>query len=207
MKKMKKVYKIIIWFVLLFILIGGIFYFFVLKKDNDKVDYLDTIEGYNYKLEANATELMKQEFALLKEILSADEIDEEAFAQQIAKLFVIDLYTMSNKLNNSDVGSKQYVLPKIVDNFILNVQNTLYKYLEDNSNDKRTQELPEVSGIEIISTETIEFEHNEKKLEAYKIKVSWTYIKDMEYDTEAEVILIMENAHFYVIEFNFNREE
>ena len=54
---------------------------------------------------------MKTEFDVLKANLESDTIDEEAYALSIAKLFIIDLYTMNNKINKYDIGGIEYVYP------------------------------------------------------------------------------------------------
>ena len=76
------------------------------------------------------------------------------------------------------------------------------KYMEDNSDGDRKQNLPEVSDVTVISDEEIEYEIGEEKFEAYKINIDISYVKDLKYDKKAEVILVKEDKYLYVVEKN-----
>jgi len=172
------------------------------KTPENKSTIIDTIEGWGYTLDDRDTQIFKDEFANLKKILtSSDEIDYDAYALSLAKLFVIDFYTLSNKITKNDVGSLEFMDPRIVDNFKLKAMDTIYKYLENNLDNKRTQELPEVKSI--ISAE---LEHTVYKIEgedipAIKVTIEWDYIKDMGYDTKAEIIFIRDGKKLVVVDF------
>ena len=194
--------KIFIVFGLGTLLVFSLYIFFVVLSDDKIVvsPYIDEIPGWGYKLEKNATELLKREFNNLKVVLVAEELDEEAYAVQLARIFIADLYTLNNKVNKYDVGGTQFVWPEILDNFRLNVQNTLYKYMEDITGGRK-QELPIVKSIETITHEEYEFTIEEEVFEAFKIILQWDYIKDLEYDAKGEIIVIKGEKLFYVVEF------
>ena len=58
-----------------------------------------TIENWNYTLDDRDTDLMQEEFNNLNTILLDDTIDYEEYAKSLAKLYIIDLYTINNKIN------------------------------------------------------------------------------------------------------------
>ena len=198
--------KKIILFILIIIFVyaaGGVAYVLLNKKPEViKISNLDTIKGYNYTLKSNATDIYKDEFKTLKTNLESDNINEEEYAKSISKLFIIDLYTLTNKINKYDVGGTSFVHPDYLANYKLNVQNTLYKYMEDNTNKNRNQELPEVSNIDIINTEKTTFELGETTYDGYKINLEWNYVKDLGYDSKGEVIVIKVNNNYYIVEKN-----
>jgi len=197
---MKKLLIGILIIVLLYAM-GGLIYFFIHKKTPlPEEKPIADIKGYPYHLKANATELMKNEFHLLKDNLEGKEIDDEAYAESVAKLFIIDLYTITNKLNKYDVGGVQYVVPAILDNFKLNVKDTIYKYVEDNSDDKRVQTLPEVSQINTTSIEAAEYTIDENTYQGYKISLEWSYVKDLGYDETGELRVVKIDQYYYVAE-------
>ena len=101
-----------------------------------------------------------------------------------------------------DIGGVEFVWPDIVDNYKLNVSNTLYKYMVDNSNGERTQELPEVSNVDIKDITENEYTIGEEKYEGYKVKADISYVKDLEYDKEAEIILVKKDKYLYIVEKN-----
>ena len=201
---MKK--KITLFFLILVLLYatGGVFYSVYYKNtiSKPKVTNVSTIKNYPYTLKSNATNLYKSEFKTLKANLEGKSINDEEYAKSIARMFIIDLYSISNKVNKYDVGGTEFVFPSAVTNYKENVEDTIYKYVEDNSNDKRNQELPIVKSIVISSSVKTTYKIKSTSYEGYKIKVSWTYIKDMGYDTEGEIIVIKDKNIYYVAEKN-----
>lgn len=203
---MKKKYKrilIIILIVVLLAIISFVIYKILLnnKTEEEVVNVVDSISEYGYNLDDRDTELMKSTYEELKNILNSDEIDYELYASALAKLFVIDLFTMDNKINKYDVGSTEYVYPDALENFKLNVEDTLYKHMENNSSGKRKQDLPEVSSIEVLSTETGEYTIEENSFDSYIVNLSWQYVSDLGYDNNALITLINLDNKLYVVEY------
>lgn len=190
---------------LLIYFLGGIVYSFIPKDKfikKKKVNTSLTIKGYDYILNEDKLDIYKDEFKVLKKNLESTNVDFKEYANSISKMFIIDLYSLDNKKNMYDVGGVEFVYPKAQENYKLNVQNTLYKYMRDNSDGKRKQELPTVKSVEIVSTEENKFKIEETEYEGYKIKLKIEYEKDLEYDKEAEIILIKDKKYLYIVEKN-----
>ncbi len=203
---MKKKYKrilIIILIVVLLAIISFVIYKILLnnKTEEEVVNVVDSISEYGYNLDDRDTELMKSTYEELKNILNSDEIDYELYASALARLFVIDLFTMDNKINKYDVGGSEYVYPDALENFKLNVEDTLYKHMENNSSGKRKQDLPEVSSIEVLSNETDEYTIGENSFDSYIVNLSWQYVSDLGYDNNALITLINLDNKLYVVEY------
>lgn len=202
--KMKKKYKtLLIIIVICIILIIGLLVIKNMKNEGVKnnVKVVDSIVDFSYTLDERDTSLMKENYKELKKILKEKDINYEEYSQVIAKLFIIDLFTMDNKINKYDVGSLEYVYPETIDNFKLNIEDTIYKSMEDNTYDKRVQELPIVKSIEVIDTKTSTFKINEEELDSFIVTLNWEYEKDLGYDKEATITLIKENKKVYVVEY------
>lgn len=182
---------------------GTIYYIATREKKDDKpiVTNKDTIKGYDYTLKSNATKLYEDEFKVLKANLEGD-INYDEYAVSVAKLFVIDLYTINNKINKYDTGGTSFVYPDGRDNYKLNVQDTIYKYVEDNTNGKRTQSLPEVSSVTVKGINKDTYKIGDNSFEAYKINLEWSYVQDLGYDKTGEIILIKKDKNIYVVEKN-----
>ena len=182
---------------------GTIYYIATREKKDDKpiVTNKDTIKGYDYTLKSNATKLYEDEFKTLKANLEGD-INYAEYAVSVAKLFVIDLYTINNKINKYDTGGASFVYPDGRDNYKLNVQDTIYKYVEDNTNGKRTQNLPEVSSVIVKDSKKDTYKIGDNSFEAYKINLEWSYVQDLGYDKTGEIILIKKDKNIYVVEKN-----
>lgn len=201
---MKKKYKLgLILIATLIVLILVITIIFLLKGDKkvEKTKVVDSIDNFSYTLDDRDTKLMKETYNELKDILNKDQVDYEAYAKTLAKLFVIDLFTMNNKINKYDVGSTEYVYPESVDNFKLNVEDTIYKSMEDNSDGKRKQDLPEVISVDASNIEEVEFEIKEEIEKVYEVKLTWEYEKDLGYDDNATIKLLNVDDKLYVVEY------
>lgn len=189
-------------------LIGIGSYYILLNNDNkeksENTKSIDEIAGYNMRLNENDSEEFKSEFNNLKNILASSEVDQDKYAESVAKLFVIDLYTMDTKKNKYDVGGSELVLPSIRDNYVLNVSNTIYNYLKDNTDGKRNQNLPHVRKVDVIKKDNKEYTINgdNTPYNAYVFNMKLTYKYDLGYDSEVEVIVLNKDNFMYVVEKN-----
>lgn len=204
-KTKKRKFGAVILYILVVLLavgvLGGTGYFVYksLAKDEPKKKVvenvvLDSLDEYGYSLSDNDTDLFKGEYNILKDILNADEINEKDFATQVAKLFVIDLYTMTTKANKLDVGGSEYFYITKVSMFEKKAMDTLYANLLDNTYGDRKQELPEVNGVEVVSTEPMKYSVDGNVKDGYLVKLKWTYAVDMGYDTQGSVVLCKEDG-------------
>lgn len=198
--KKKKIGLVILVLVLLYS-IGGIYYNITHRDSVDNsVKSIDMIDKYGYVLKSNATNLQKELFNELKTILNNDNINDDAYAKIISKMFVTDLYTLSNKVNKYDVGGTEYVLESGRDNFKVNVQDTLYKYLEDNSDGKRSQILPMVVSVSADEISDTKYKIDDNESDAKKVSLTISYNEDLGYDTKVTLILIKSDGKYYVVE-------
>ncbi len=189
--------------IVLLVCLGCIFVYAKFIRDNNDefvVTSVEKIVDYGYDLKSNATQLYINEFNILKNNLKQEAINDEEYAKSVAKLFIIDLYTISNKVNKYDVGGTQFVLPSSEDNYKLNVEDTLYKYVEDNSSNNRKQDLPTVSNIEITDYKNGKYKIGEEEIDDVEISLKWEYEIDMGYEKEGTIILIKQDKKYYIVE-------
>ncbi len=208
-KKKKLKYKIpliILAILIIFIVIMLIFKIFGGKKEDTTVKVVDSIDNFGYTLDERDTKLMKDTYNELKKCLQNKDVDYDEYAKILAKLFIIDLYTINNKVNKYDVGSLEYVYPDNIDNFKLNVEDTLYKIVENNTDNKRKQSLPEVSSITVDDVKKDKFSYGEDEHDSYIVKANWQYAKDLGYDDSATVTLIQKDNRLYVVAFTPGEE-
>ena len=96
------------------------------------VTVVGQINDYNYTLESNATRIYKKYYKELEKELEDRKIDEKNYASLISKLFVIDYYTLDNKVTNKNIGGVQFIHSNLKDSFITASSNTIYKYIKNN---------------------------------------------------------------------------
>ena len=163
-EKTKKKSKLKIFLIVLLILLviaGGAFLVWKLVFDKEEtgtavqVKELDNLSDYSYVLTDRDSSYYKSEFEELKKIVNVDEVDEEAYAVQVARMFIIDLYTMNTKVNKYDIGGIEFIHIDAKDKYEKKVMDTLYSQMLDDTYGDRKQVLPEVNSLETISTETL----------------------------------------------------
>ena len=187
---------------ILFILVIGLLVFGVLKsfkKDKPKEEkVVDKIKNIGYVVNDNDTKYFKDTFKELKELLTGKEIDEQKQAELIAKLFIIDFYSLGNKTSKNDVGGVQFVYTDVKSDFIDASRDTIYKLVKNNI-DKKENDLPLVKEVTINSIEKINlkdaFDNASGKLdlegkEGYKVSVAWTYNKDTKLQDSATLVIM-----------------
>ena len=200
-----KVIGLVICIILFTYFLGGIIYNFVLDKPINNIKEIktsNTIKGYEYLLYDDDLDIYKTEFNKLKKNLESKKINFEEYAKSISKMFLIKLYSLGNLDNKYDVNTTEFIYPDVIENFKLNVVNTLNKYIEDNSEGKRKQDLPIVNNVILNSFEETKFEISEKEYDAYKINLNIEYNEDLGYDKKAELIIIKSDRYLYIVEKN-----
>lgn len=205
MKKKSKLKKLLIILIILVIIaiIGILVYNFFFKNKEEEVKVIKSIPEYGYDLRENETKLYKDEFEKLDDILSKNDVDYEEYAKEIAKLFIIDFYTLSNKQSKNDIGGTDFIKESMRDNFIEEARSTFYRYIEVLS-DNRNQDLPEVSEIKSVKIEDTSFTYSDDTVDdnAYRVTISWDYKEDFGYETEANMIIVKEDKKLYIVEMD-----
>ena len=203
MRKRYKIWLTIIVILLIFTIGIGVLKLFIGSDNNKKpqnvTSIITSIDEFGYTLDDRDTDYMKTEFKKLEEVISQEEINYEEYAKAIAKLFVIDFYTLNNKINKYDVGSLEYILSDKKDMFKNKAMDTIYGDIIDNTYKDRVQDLPEVTAVEIINYEVTEITLNKNKVE---LTMKYTYKKDLGYDKEGTIYLVKNNNKLEVALYN-----
>ncbi len=198
----KKPNKVIIIFIIIGVLLLSFLGYKVYNdffSEKDNIKKLDSLELYGYSLSSNDTNAFKTEFETLRTLLNEEPINYEEYAKSISKLFIIDLYTINNKLGSTDIGGTEFIYEDLVDNFKENMGTTIYKYVESNVNGNRTQELPEVSDVTIDDIFNTTYTYNNKEYNGYIVKASWNYVKDLGYQSSIALTIIKDNNKLFIV--------
>lgn len=202
MKGLGKIQKIILILILIIIAIMGIYAVVTIvlpNRNKGNIVSEETIK-YNYKLYKRDGDLYRDIFHNLKDTLEGNSIDYKEYAEYITELFVIDFYTLNNKISKDDVGGLQYIYGEMKDNFILNATDTIYKYVENNFNNNRNQDLPAVNKVELNSITTSKYKIGEVEYESYVVDLKWEYGSDLGYEESGIFTLIKDNDKLYIVE-------
>jgi len=204
-KKKKFNKKIFVLIFIILLLLGCLILWIFLKpeKNNNNTDspvqIKDNMENYDYYLTDNATSYYEELYGELKKILNEDTVDDKAFAEMIAKLFITDVFTLDNKVSSSDIGGLQFIHSKFKDDFINIAKTTLYSSVQSNIYGDRKQKLPVVTNVEIKNTKTSTFTYKKEQYDSYVINASISYKTDLKYPSSYKVTLIKNDKYWQVV--------
>lgn len=171
-----------------------------IPEEGKDVTIVEKIEDYNYYLENRDNKIYQDEFKNLKINLTGTEVNYEEYAKSIAKMFIVDFYTLENKITKYDIGGLDFLISDNIQNFKLKASDTIYKYIKDNSDGKRVQSLPTVGQIEVNNLSSSTFKINDDSYDSYIIELNWEYTQNEEYDTSAILTIINKDNKLYVVE-------
>ena len=194
--------KVIIIFVIIGVVLFGFLGYKVYNdfiKNNSVNKKLMSLDLYGYTLSENDSTLYKDNFKELESVLNEKPINYEEYAKLISKLFVIDVFTLDNKLASTDIGGLEFLHKDIKENFSENMGATLYKNVESNLDGKRNQELPKVSNVTVDNILDTKYTYNEKEYDAYIVTLSYEYEKDMGYQNNIKLTIINDNEILYIV--------
>lgn len=205
MKLKKGVKKFLITFLIL-IVVGLLTWYllFYNNKSVTKVKVLTSIPEYGYELKDNKNKEYKNLFYELEKILKEDPVKEEEYVKTISKMFIIDYYSLSDKLAKTDVGGSDFVHTKARVDFFEKSEDTMYKYVESNLYGGRSQKLPTVKEVTIKNIEQTPFIYgDDTDEEAYTVDVEWVYTDTSTsngYQTEAKLVFVHEDKKLSLVE-------
>lgn len=194
--------KIILLFIVVGIILFSVLFIKVYNdfiKDNSAQKQISSIEYYGYTLNSNDTDLYKSYYKELDKVLKEKQVDYRSYASLLSKLFIVDVYSLNNKLASTDIGGLEFIHPDLKENFKENMSETLYKYVESNIDGKRTQELPIVKEIKVDNVFETKYTYNDTEYDAYLVNTNWTYEKDLGYQTSSKLTVIKVDNILYVV--------
>ncbi len=200
--KKKNDIKVIVMFILIGILLFGFLGYKVYNdffNKNEERKQIDSIEFYGYTLSENDTDIYKSYFKELTKILNEKPINYTEYAKTISKLFIIDLFTLDNKLGSTDIGGLEFIYKNLRENFKENEGASLYKFIENNLNGDRTQKLPKVKDVEIENINETTYKYKDVEYEGYIVKAKWTYEVDLGYQSSMKLTLIKDKDILYIV--------
>lgn len=211
MKDQRRFFTFFIVLLSLSVILVGSYFAYGSYKDMNKSGSAQHNKDEQYPLRKNASEYQKEIHKELKEELKKESPNKALVSELVAKNFLADYFTWTNKLRFNDVGGISYVKKdyqswvyhKSLDTFY----NDLRYYLENDSVDKTL----EVSSIQTRSHTTV-IELDDKEMPAYMVEANWEYVPSSvlnldEYQNKAFIKVFEDSdGHFSVVEVSANEE-
>ena len=110
---MKNKYKrLLIIIVILIVTLGiiGVIYKVSKTEEEETIKVLDVIDGFSYELKETDSKLKKELFYELDKELKEENVDYKIYAELLSKIFIVDVFSLDNKLNKYDIGGLDFVL-------------------------------------------------------------------------------------------------
>lgn len=203
-RKPKKIF-IILLLIILIVIVGSIYFLFFNHNQVKETKVVSKIPEYGYTLKSNKSSAYKKLFQELKHVLGKEKVNEKEYAKVITKMFITDFFSLNDHVAKTDVGGTDFIYESALENFLVNAEDTLYKYVESNIYKQRNQKLPTVDKITIDGIKTIEYTYKEEEIDekAYQVTASWTYKNKSAadgYQTEAVFTYIHEGKKLVLVE-------
>lgn len=192
--------KIILFSSIIIVVLISLFYAVnMLNNKSNDPKVVDKLDKYNYVVKSNATVYYKTLFAELKEVI---EEDEQKYAELVGKLFLTDFFTLTNKMNRTDVGGIQFVYDNYHRDFISKAGATIYANMVNNLIGQNKESLPEVKEVVMKNLSQKEFGHVDSIYDpnAYFIEYEIKYVEDFDYPELATLVLINDNNKLVIVE-------
>ncbi len=209
----KKRYLLMLALMLPFIIAIGIFSSIAYREAKNLMDLAkgtqaetkaeNIVESMSYILRDNPTDLQKEYFAELKEAVEGSEpADDVTIASLVAKNYVTDFYTWTNKRGQYDIGGLSFVYDgefengnHFKENVYLKARDGFYKYISYYGTQYGKENLLEVENVEITRCEKLSQQYminehvsykqddqgewydyrEDKGYDAYVAECRWTY--------------------------------
>ena len=200
-RKMKKSFKILLVFVVVLILAIVGFKLTNKKEEKQVVKVEDSLDDYGYVLNENETKYYKDLFKELKKVLNSENIDEEKYATLVGQLFLADFYNLDNKITKNDIGGIQFVYTPYQSDFSKFAVESIYHYVENSLYEKRDQELPIVTSVDITDIKQISFDYQDQTDEnAWTFYYKINYEKDLGYQSEGTMTLVHNEKKLEIVD-------
>ena len=124
-----------------------------------------SIPSMSYRLRDNATDLQKEYFAQLKAAIEEENAEPLTIAELVAKNYIADFYTWTNKQGQYDVGGFNYIFDEKNEsiNFksvaYTQARDGFYQYLNYYINQYGADKLLEVDNVEITSSKKLDYQY------------------------------------------------
>lgn len=184
--------------VILFIFLG-IKIYFDFFRDTSVKKQIDSIEYYGYTLEKRDNDIYIDYYKELNKTLGEKEINYSDYAKLMSKLFLIDLFTLDNKLGSTDIGGLEFLHKDLKENFKENMGNGMYKFIEINLDGKRKQELPIVKDVIVDDVFETKYTYNKTEYHAYLVTANIEYEKDLGYQSSIKLTIIKDDKILYIV--------
>ena len=210
MRKMNFTTKYILLMSLIVLAVGG---FFAIKSLNATQEISSTgviKDNEYYSLRKNATGLQKNSYKELSKAIKEEQGD-DIISALVAKNFIADFYTWTNKLRLNDVGGLQFLEPSMVTWVSHQAQESFYQDMYYYLDRKESKDSLSVKNIE-TSVEVKEIDDPvEGWITSYFVKTNWTYeetevLNVNQYDNSAMIRIIKdkETGKFMIVEVASN---
>lgn len=211
MKDQNRFFTYFIVLLSIVVLIFGGYFVVQAAQDIESGNKSQIDKTVRYPLRKNATDYQKEIHKELLLALKDNPDDKLSIAELIAKNFVSDYYTWTNKVQFNDVGGLQYInensQKSVYDKSLDTFYNDLRFYLED----KTINDTLEISNVSTRSSR-IKIKMDDKDIPAYLIETTWSYqesniLNIPEYQTKAYIKVIEDDeGHFSIVEVNGNED-
>ena len=160
-----------------------------------ELDKSSSISNEDYTIGNNPTQLLRDNFKELTAAINGK--DPHVIAEYVARCFVIDHFTWTNKDGNYEVGGLQYVYGPKFTSFSEESRYGFYKDLDVLITKYGRENLLEVESVETQpALDAVDYKIGDKVYKAYYLDVNWKYKSSSKINVEE----YQKIGHFTIID-------
>ena len=148
---------------------------------------IEISENSVYLAPEDPTAYMKTAYDEVSDALSAS--DEEAEAEALAKLFVADFFTLSNKTSDTDIGGLNYIPSDAYEDMEVYARFYFYNNYSSIVAEYGEEQLPTVEDVTVSDVQATQITYGDTTYDGYEVSVEITYGDTQAQDLKTSAVL------------------
>lgn len=156
---------------------------------------IEISENSVYLAPEDPTAYMKTAYDEVSDALSAS--DEEAEAEALAKLFVADFFTLSNKTSDTDIGGLNYIPSDAYEDMEVYARFYFYNNYSSIVAEYGEEQLPTVEDVMVSDVQATQITYGDTTYDGYEVSVEITYGDTQAQDLKTSAVLSIAKMEDY----------
>lgn len=165
------------------------------EEQTEKEEKVVISENSVYLAPKDPTAYMKTAYDEVSDALASS--DEEAEAQAVAKLFVADFFTLSNKTSDTDIGGLSYIPSDAYEDMEVYARFYFYNNYSSIVAEYGEEQLPCVEDVTVDDVQPAQITYGDTTYDGYEVQVTIAYADTQAPDLKTSAVLSIAKMEDY----------
>ena len=182
--KLSRYFKIVLIFITITALVATVIFWLNVSNLFSRESEVVVYQNEFYALKGKPTDYQQAIFQELTKQIDLKIKDDKILAELVAKNFVADHYTWSNKIGAFDVGGSNFVMPEENLNFFQTSRRYFYSEIYDYiQSGLLMSDLIEVENVNVVLSDYANYTYYDQTFFGVYVILEWTYKENEKVDT------------------------